>query len=141
MCCAFFQQIAHLEHKGHYLTVKDGQQVYLHPSTVLSTKPEWVMYNEFVLTTKNYIRYVHTCMMYIYIHISLVFRHIIECIIVSYADDSFSVFYVCTRRTCTEIEGDWLLEIAPHYYHLESFPKSGMFGYFNIVKNALLPCC
>lgn len=30
--------------------------VQLHPSTVLDHKPEWVLYNEFVLTTKNYIR-------------------------------------------------------------------------------------
>ena len=48
--------MAHLEQPGHYLTVKDNQQVALHPSTCLSTKPEWVVYNEFVLTTKNYIR-------------------------------------------------------------------------------------
>uniref|UniRef100_A0A8C4I4Y5 ATP-dependent RNA helicase DHX15 n=1 Tax=Dicentrarchus labrax TaxID=13489 RepID=A0A8C4I4Y5_DICLA len=49
-------QIAHLERTGHYLTVKDNQVVQLHPSTVLDHKPEWVLYNEFVLTTKNYIR-------------------------------------------------------------------------------------
>uniref|UniRef100_A0AAX7VBB8 RNA helicase n=1 Tax=Astatotilapia calliptera TaxID=8154 RepID=A0AAX7VBB8_ASTCA len=52
----FFMQIAHLERTGHYLTVKDNQVVQLHPSTVLDHKPEWVLYNEFVLTTKNYIR-------------------------------------------------------------------------------------
>lgn len=57
LCCGFFMQVAHLENKGHYLTVKDGQQVYLHPSTLISTKPEWVLYNEFVLTTKNFMRY------------------------------------------------------------------------------------
>ena len=57
LCCGFFMQVAHLENKGHYLTVKDGQQVHLHPSTVISTKPEWVLYNEFVLTTKNFMRY------------------------------------------------------------------------------------
>uniref|UniRef100_A0AAQ4Q412 RNA helicase n=1 Tax=Gasterosteus aculeatus aculeatus TaxID=481459 RepID=A0AAQ4Q412_GASAC len=52
----FFMQIAHLERTGHYLTAKDNQVVQLHPSTVLDHKPEWVLYNEFVLTTKNYIR-------------------------------------------------------------------------------------
>ncbi|KAM4564876.1 ATP-dependent RNA helicase DHX15 [Fundulus diaphanus] len=52
----FFMQVAHLERAGHYLTVKDNQVVQLHPSTVLDHKPEWVLYNEFVLTTKNYIR-------------------------------------------------------------------------------------
>lgn len=90
LCCGFFQQVAHLENKGHYLTVKDGQQVYLHPSTVISTKPEWVLYNEFVLTSKNYM------------------------------------------RTCTQIDGEWLLEIASHYYDLANFPKSG---------NACCSCC
>uniref|UniRef100_A0A8C6Q0B1 ATP-dependent RNA helicase DHX15 n=1 Tax=Nothobranchius furzeri TaxID=105023 RepID=A0A8C6Q0B1_NOTFU len=52
----FFMQVAHLERTGHYLTVKDNQVVQLHPSTVLDRKPEWVLYNEFVLTSKNYIR-------------------------------------------------------------------------------------
>lgn len=50
------EQVAHLERTGHYLTAKDNQVVQLHPSTVLDHKPEWVLYNEFVLTTKNYIR-------------------------------------------------------------------------------------
>jgi len=54
----FFMQVAHLEKTGHYLTVKDNQVVALHPSTCLSHKPEWVLYNEFVLTTKNYVRTV-----------------------------------------------------------------------------------
>jgi HrpA-like RNA helicase len=51
-------QVAHLERTGHYLTVKDNQVVQLHPSTCLDHKPDWVIYNEFVLTTKNYIRTV-----------------------------------------------------------------------------------
>ncbi|RVE43097.1 hypothetical protein evm_012271 [Chilo suppressalis] len=51
-------QVAHLERTGHYLTVKDNQVVQLHPSTCLDHKPDWVLYNEFVLTTKNYIRTV-----------------------------------------------------------------------------------
>ncbi|XP_050049430.1 putative pre-mRNA-splicing factor ATP-dependent RNA helicase PRP1 isoform X2 [Dermacentor andersoni] len=54
----FFMQVAHLERTGHYLTIKDNQVVQLHPSTCLDHKPEWVVYNEFVLTTKNYIRTV-----------------------------------------------------------------------------------
>jgi pre-mRNA-splicing factor ATP-dependent RNA helicase DHX15/PRP43 len=32
--------------------------VALHPSTSLDHKPEWCLYNEFVLTSKNYIRTV-----------------------------------------------------------------------------------
>lgn len=54
----FFMQVAHLERTGHYLTIIDNQIVQLHPSTCLDHKPDWVMYNEFVLTTKNYIRTV-----------------------------------------------------------------------------------
>ncbi|CAO1393714.1 unnamed protein product [Diamesa hyperborea] len=54
----FFMQVAHLERTGHYLTIKDNQIVQLHPSTCLDHKPDWVLYNEFVLTTKNYIRTV-----------------------------------------------------------------------------------
>lgn len=34
-------QVAHLERGGNYLTVKDNQVVYLHPSTCLDHKPEW----------------------------------------------------------------------------------------------------
>lgn len=34
-------QVAHLERTGHYLTAKDNQVVYLHPSTCLDHKPEW----------------------------------------------------------------------------------------------------
>ncbi|KAJ1549100.1 hypothetical protein HK405_009784 [Cladochytrium tenue] len=54
----FFMQVAHLERDGNYLTVKDNQVVQLHPSCCLENKPEFVLYNEFVLTQKNYIRTV-----------------------------------------------------------------------------------
>lgn len=54
----FASKVAHLERTGHYLTIKDNQVVQLHPSTCLDHKPDWVIYNEFVLTTKNYIRTV-----------------------------------------------------------------------------------
>ncbi|CCD63139.1 RNA helicase [Caenorhabditis elegans] len=58
LVAGFFMQVAHLERSGHYVTVKDNQLVNLHPSTVLDHKPEWALYNEFVLTTKNFIRTV-----------------------------------------------------------------------------------
>lgn len=54
----FFMQVAHRERAGHYLTIKDNQEVYVHPSSTLMHKPEWVIYNEFVLTKKKYIRTV-----------------------------------------------------------------------------------
>ena len=51
-------QIAHLQRTGQYLTVKDHQIVSIHPSSVLDMKPPWVLYADFVLTSKNYIRTV-----------------------------------------------------------------------------------
>jgi pre-mRNA-splicing factor ATP-dependent RNA helicase DHX15/PRP43 len=59
MLSGFFMQSAHREPQGHYTIVKDAQVVKLHPSCVLGTaKPDWVIYNEFVLTKENYIRIV-----------------------------------------------------------------------------------
>ena len=78
----FFMQVAHKERRnGSYLTVKDNESVLLHPSTNLSGKPEWVVYNEFVLTSKKYV------------------------------------------RTVTEIKGEWLIDLAEHYYDLSNFPS------------------
>jgi pre-mRNA-splicing factor ATP-dependent RNA helicase DHX15/PRP43 len=54
----YFTQVAHLQKSGNYMTVKDNQVLLLHPSTVLDHKPDWVVYHEFVLTTRNYIRTV-----------------------------------------------------------------------------------
>lgn len=60
LCAGFFMQVAKKDTggKSQYLTIKDNQNVLLHPSTVLAHEAEWVLYNEFVLTTKNYIRTV-----------------------------------------------------------------------------------
>eukprot|EP01025_Chloroclados_australasicus_P055757 TRINITY_DN6830_c0_g1_i3.p1 TRINITY_DN6830_c0_g1~~TRINITY_DN6830_c0_g1_i3.p1 ORF type:complete len:736 (+),score=89.37 TRINITY_DN6830_c0_g1_i3:2-2209(+) len=80
MLSGFFMQVAHLQRSGQYLTVKDNQVVYLHPSTCLTRKPQWVMFQEFVLTSKNYI------------------------------------------RTVTDIKGDWLVDIAEHYFDVSNFP-------------------
>jgi pre-mRNA-splicing factor ATP-dependent RNA helicase DHX15/PRP43 len=54
----FFMQVAKKDPSGKIYMTVDGQNVLLHPSTVLSQDCEWVLYNEFVLTTKNYIRTV-----------------------------------------------------------------------------------
>ena len=34
--------------------------VQIHPSSVLDQKPQWVIFEEFVLTSKNYVRTVST---------------------------------------------------------------------------------
>ena len=56
----YFAQVAHLETAGYYITVKDNQYVFIHPSSYLhgSRKATWVLFQEFVLTSKNYIRTV-----------------------------------------------------------------------------------
>lgn len=52
-------QVAHREgEKNMYMTVKDHQVVGLHPSCGLDTQPSFVLYHEFVLTSRNYIRTV-----------------------------------------------------------------------------------
>jgi pre-mRNA-splicing factor ATP-dependent RNA helicase DHX15/PRP43 len=76
-----FMQIAHLQKQGFYLTVKDQQVVAIHPSSVLDNKPPWIFFQEFVLTSRNYV------------------------------------------RTVSAAHLEWLLEIAPHYYELESWPE------------------
>ncbi|KAL5512431.1 PRP43 [Sanghuangporus baumii] len=81
LVCGYFMQVAHKEgEKGSYLTVKDNQVVALHPSCGLETQPEWVIFNEFALTTRPYL------------------------------------------RTVTEVRPEWLLELAPTYFDLTTFP-------------------
>ena len=56
LTAAMFMQVAYLQRSGVYMTIKDNQVVTLHPSTDIEGKPQWVIYEEFVLTSKNYIR-------------------------------------------------------------------------------------
>lgn len=64
LVAGMFMQVAKrkLGSSKNYLTVKDNQEVLIHPLTVLDVtnkhKGEWVLYHEFVLTSKNYIRTV-----------------------------------------------------------------------------------
>ncbi|CAE6347324.1 unnamed protein product [Rhizoctonia solani] len=58
LVCGFFMQVAHKGDKNTYTTVKDHQVVGLHPSCGLDSTPEWVLFNEFVLTTRPFIRTV-----------------------------------------------------------------------------------
>ncbi|EAW06287.1 putative mRNA splicing factor RNA helicase (Cdc28) [Aspergillus clavatus NRRL 1] len=54
----FFPNAARLQRGGDsYRTVKNGQTVYLHPSsTLFEVNPRWVIYYELVLTSKEYMR-------------------------------------------------------------------------------------
>ncbi|KAJ5696326.1 hypothetical protein N7536_006738 [Penicillium majusculum] len=54
----FFPNAARLQRGGDsYRTIKNGQSVYLHPSsTLMEVNPRWVIYFELVLTSKEYMR-------------------------------------------------------------------------------------
>lgn len=57
LTCGFFMQVAKkAQGAKHYVTVKDQQVVSLHPSTVLETLPEWVIYNEYLSLFINFCR-------------------------------------------------------------------------------------
>ena len=61
LVAGFFMQVVMREGNSKtYITVKDNQNVILHPGNTLSQDSDWLLYNEFVLTTKNYIRTVTT---------------------------------------------------------------------------------
>eukprot|EP01080_Neovahlkampfia_damariscottae_P011062 gene11062-3770_t len=90
-----FMQVASQEKSSHYVTIKDNQLVAIHPSTCLDHRPKWVIYNDFVLTTKNFV------------------------------------------RTVTEIEPEWLLEFAPHFYDLSSFKDSSSKRLLEIIKKQM----
>lgn len=55
----FFTNAAKKDPQEGYKTMVEGQPVYIHPSSSLFNKsPEWVIYHELVLTTKEYMRNV-----------------------------------------------------------------------------------
>lgn len=56
LTAGMFMSVAYRQRSGEYLTVKDNQHVSIHPSSVVNSRPEWVIFEEFALTTKNYIR-------------------------------------------------------------------------------------
>lgn len=53
----FFTHVARKDPKEGYKTLVDNQTIYIHPSSALFNKaPEWVVYHELVLTSKEYMR-------------------------------------------------------------------------------------
>ncbi|RLN53802.1 hypothetical protein BBJ29_008484 [Phytophthora kernoviae] len=53
----YFANTAKKDPQEGYRTMVEGQPVYIHPSSALFNKsPEWVLYHELVLTTKEYMR-------------------------------------------------------------------------------------
>ncbi|GMI15054.1 hypothetical protein TrLO_g4123 [Triparma laevis f. longispina] len=57
ICAGFFTNAAKKDPQEGYRTIVDNNIVYIHPSSALFQKnPEWVIYHELVLTTKEYMR-------------------------------------------------------------------------------------
>uniref|UniRef100_A0A5S6PYS7 RNA helicase n=1 Tax=Trichuris muris TaxID=70415 RepID=A0A5S6PYS7_TRIMR len=59
ICSGFFRNAAKKDPQEGYRTLVDSQSVYIHPSsTLFQHQPEWVVYHELVMTTKEYMREV-----------------------------------------------------------------------------------
>jgi pre-mRNA-splicing factor ATP-dependent RNA helicase DHX15/PRP43 len=58
LVAGYFMQVGFQERQGVYSTIRDSQTVLIHPSSVLKNKPEWLLYNELVITNKKYMRLV-----------------------------------------------------------------------------------
>lgn len=57
ICSGFFRNAARKDPQEGYRTLVDNQIVYIHPSSALfNRQPDWVLYHELVLTTKEYMR-------------------------------------------------------------------------------------
>ncbi|XP_064401685.1 ATP-dependent RNA helicase DHX8-like isoform X2 [Halichondria panicea] len=57
ICSGFFRNAARKDPQEGYKTTVDSQTVYIHPSSALfNRQPDWVIYHELVLTTKEYMR-------------------------------------------------------------------------------------
>lgn len=57
----YFTHAAKKDPKEGYQTMVEGNPVFIHPSSALFNKsPEWVLYHELVLTTKEYMRNIMT---------------------------------------------------------------------------------
>lgn len=59
IAAGFFFHAAKRESQEGYKTLLDDHMVFIHPSSCCFNKdPEWVVYHELVLTTKEYMRNV-----------------------------------------------------------------------------------
>jgi len=59
ICAGYFTNAAKRDPQEGYRTMVEGNPVYIHPSSALFNKnPEWLIYHELVMTTKEYMRQV-----------------------------------------------------------------------------------
>ncbi|KAI5121300.1 hypothetical protein M0805_003769 [Coniferiporia weirii] len=55
ICSGFFRNAAKKDPQEGYKTLVEGTPVYIHPSSALFNRPpEWLIYNELILTTREY---------------------------------------------------------------------------------------
>lgn len=54
----FFTQVAYLDKPklGVYLTMREGQETALHPMTTLSSRPQWVLFDELVSSPRSFVK-------------------------------------------------------------------------------------
>ena len=93
--------------------------VHLHPSNCLDHKPEWVIYNEYVLTSRNFIRtvtdvrgewlvcpsiYMFWCFIIIIIIIMIIIIIFVFSFHPLFGLDFVSPFVVFSFLTCTYIQ-------------------------------------
>jgi pre-mRNA-splicing factor ATP-dependent RNA helicase DHX15/PRP43 len=103
-------QVAKKESQGKnlYRTVKDNNEaVLLHPSTVLGYEAEWVLYNEFVLTSKSFIRTVTAVKG--------------EWLLVR------PYFFILSHSQIVAVTLTPFQEISPTYYDISTFPRRSAF--------------
>lgn len=59
ICGGYFRHAAKKDPQEGYKTLVEGTPVYIHPSSaIFNRQPEWVIYHELVLTSKEYMREV-----------------------------------------------------------------------------------
>merc|ERR1711892_903390 len=59
ICSGYFRQAAKRDPQDGYRTLVDQQQVFIHPSSAMfNRQPDWCIYHELVLTSKEYMREV-----------------------------------------------------------------------------------
>lgn len=55
ICSGFFRNAAKKDPQEGYKTLVEGTPVYIHPSSALFNRnPEWCIYHELILTTREY---------------------------------------------------------------------------------------
>ena len=59
ICSGFFHHATKKDAQEGYKTLNEGTPVYIHPSSALFNRsPQWVIYHELVLTSKEYMHHV-----------------------------------------------------------------------------------